>query len=121
MAQQQSLAPAEMFDRYFGPALFTPWASVLLEHAAPRPGERVLDLACGTGTVARRVAPIIGATGTVTALDISPSMLAVARARQAPDGAAIEWREGDAVARDGDDGRERLHTATGAAIAGCGS
>ncbi len=61
MSQQQSPTPAEMFDRYFGPAIFTPWARVLLEYAAPQPGERVLDLACGTGTVARHVAPMVGA------------------------------------------------------------
>jgi ubiquinone/menaquinone biosynthesis C-methylase UbiE len=100
MSQQQSPTPAEMFDQYFGPALFAPWARVLLEYAAPQPGERVLDLACGTGTVARHVAPMVGASGKVVALDISPDMLAVARSHPAPEGAPIEWRAEDATSLD---------------------
>lgn len=104
MSLQQSPTPAEMFDRYFGPALFIPWANVLLEHAAPRPGERVLDLACATGTVARHVAPVVGEKGAVIGLDINPDMLAVARARPAPEGAPIEWRQGDATSLDVPDG-----------------
>jgi ubiquinone/menaquinone biosynthesis C-methylase UbiE len=92
--------PAEMYERFFVPAMFAPWARVLLEYAAPQPGERVLDLACGTGVVARHVAPRIGATGRLIALDLRPGMLAVARSLPAPSGAAIEWREGDAVALD---------------------
>lgn len=100
MSQQQTPTPAEMFDQYFGPALFIPWARVLQGYAAPQPGERVLDLACGPGTVARHVAPVVGATGKVVALDISPEMLAVARSRPAPAGARIEWRAGDATSLD---------------------
>jgi SAM-dependent methyltransferase len=100
ISQQQSPTPAEMFDQYFGPALFTPWAHVLLEYAAPQPGERVLDLACGTGTVARHVVPVVGATGKVVAVDISPDMLAAARSHPAPEGAPIEWRAGDATSLD---------------------
>lgn len=100
MEQQQKLSPVEMFDQYFGPALFTPWARVLLEYVRPQPGERVLDLACGPGTVARHVAPRVGAAGQVVALDINEGMLAVARAHPAPAGATIEWRTGDATALD---------------------
>ena len=100
MSQQQSSTPAEMFDQYFGPALFAPWARILLEHATPQPSERVLDLACGTGTVARHVAPMVGATGKVVALDINPDMLAVALSHPAPAGAPIEWRVGDATSLD---------------------
>ncbi len=97
MTQQQSPTPAEMFDQYFGPTIFTPWARVLLEYAAPQPGERILDLACGTGTVARHVAPMVGASGKVVALDISPDMLAVASSHPAPAGSPFEWRAGDAT------------------------
>lgn len=98
MDEMQKPTPAEMYERYFGPAIFIPWTGVLLEHAAPQPGERVLDLACGTGIVARHVAPVVGAEGEVVGLDVSPDMLAVAGAHPAPAGAAIEWREGDATA-----------------------
>lgn len=71
---------------------------MLLEYAAPQPGERALDLACGTGSVARHVAPLVGAEGKVVALDINPEMLAVGRALPAPEGATIEWQEGNAIA-----------------------
>ncbi len=70
---------------------------VLLESAAPQPGERALDVACGTGSVARHVAPMVGTEGKVVALDISPAMLAVARALPAPPAATIEWLEGNAI------------------------
>lgn len=100
MHPQRNTTTAEMFDQYFGPALFAPWARVLLECASPQPGERVLDLACATGTVARHVAPIVGRKGKVIGLDINPDMLAVARSRPAPEGAQIEWRQGDATSLD---------------------
>lgn len=97
MKVQQPVSPAEMFDQYFGPAIFVPGAHMLLEYATPKQGERVLDLASGTGTVARLTAPIVGAEGNVVALDINPNMLAVARARPAPAGATIKWQQGDAA------------------------
>jgi ubiquinone/menaquinone biosynthesis C-methylase UbiE len=100
MSQHLNLTPAEMFDRYLGTAIFAPWAQVLLSYAAPQPGERVLDLACATGTMARQVAPLVGAEARVVGVDINPARLAVARALPAPEGASIEWREGNAVALD---------------------
>ncbi len=90
--------PAQAYESYFVPALFVPWTAVLLEHAAPRPGERVLDVACGTGVVARNAAPLVGSEGKVAALDISPAMLDVARSLPAPAGARIDWHEGSALA-----------------------
>jgi ubiquinone/menaquinone biosynthesis C-methylase UbiE len=41
--------PAETYEQYFVPAMFLPWATILLRHAALKPRERVLDVACGTG------------------------------------------------------------------------
>lgn len=96
MSDARKPTPAEMYERFFGPAIFVPWAKVLLEHAAPEPGERVLDLACGTGIVARHVAPHLGSEGEVIAVDISPDMLAVARSLPQPEGAKVDWRQGDA-------------------------
>ena len=89
--------PAETYEHYFGPTIADPWTRVLLAYAAPQPGERVLDVACGTGSVARHVAPMVGAHGKVVALDISPAMLAVARTLPAPAGATITWLDGDAT------------------------
>lgn len=98
--QEQGLSPAELFERFFGRSLFIPWTEVLLEYADPRPGERVLDVACATGIVARQVAGRVGDDGAVVGVDISPDMLAVARERAAAEGVAVQWREGDAMELD---------------------
>jgi len=78
------------------PALFAPGASQLLKRANPQPGERVLDLGCGTGVVARLAAPLLGSKGSVTAIDLSPTMLSVGWAAAENEGLDIEWREGRA-------------------------
>jgi len=98
MSQHPNPTPAEVYDQYMRSAIADPWTRVLLEYAAPQPGERVLDVACGTGSVAWHVAPLVGAEGKLVALDINPDMLAVARSLPPPAGATIEWQEGDAVA-----------------------
>ncbi|MGH9796475.1 MAG: class I SAM-dependent methyltransferase [Candidatus Acidiferrales bacterium] len=100
MSAQQGPTPAETYEQYLVPAIAHPWTRVLLKYAAPQPGERVLDVACGTGSVARHVAPVVGTPGKVVALDVSPDMLTVARSLPAPAGATIEWRQGDAVSLD---------------------
>lgn len=98
MNQPQPRNPAETYESYFVPAMFLPWATILLRHAAAQSGERVLDVACGTGIVARQAAPRVGADGQVVALDMNPAMLAVASALSAPSGATITWQEGNAMA-----------------------
>lgn len=90
-------APAELFERFFGPSIFVPWTRVLLDFAEPEPGERVLDLACATGIVARQVARLLGAEGRVVGLDVDPGMLRVARERASSEGVTVEWREADAT------------------------
>lgn len=89
--------PAQMYEEILVPAIFRPWARVVLERAAPKPGERLLDLACGTGIIAREAAPRIGAAGAIVAVDLRPGMLDVARALPRTDGATVEWRQGDAT------------------------
>jgi ubiquinone/menaquinone biosynthesis C-methylase UbiE len=98
MSQPQPSIAAETYEQYSVPAMFVPWATILLRHASFRPGERVLDVACGTGIVARLAAPLVGSNGQVVALDLNQAMLAVARARPAPSGATITWQEGNAMA-----------------------
>src|SRR5262245_6446130 len=97
MAQRQDHAlasHAEAYERIVVPALYAPLAEDLLNRAAPRPGEWVLDVACGTGIVARRAARRVGPMGRVVGVDPNPGMLAVARGAAAAEGAAIEWRQG---------------------------
>ncbi len=66
--------PAEAFEQYIVPPLFELWAEKLIQIAQPRKGERVLDVACGTGIVARRIAPLVSPSGTVAGLDFNPNM-----------------------------------------------
>jgi len=87
----------ENYERYFVPAIGAPVANDLISMAALRPGERVLDVACGTGVVARLASHAVGAAGTVAGLDMNPGMLAVARLKTPP-GTAIDWHEGSAEA-----------------------
>ncbi|HMO56358.1 MAG TPA: class I SAM-dependent methyltransferase [Roseiflexaceae bacterium] len=96
----QSPSPAEMYEQFYGPGMFQPLTAVFVEYVAPQLGEHVLDMACGTGMVARHVAPLVGSDGTVVGIDINPAMLAVARNQPVPPGASIEWREGDAATVD---------------------
>lgn len=76
--------------------LSTPWAPILAEQAEPQAGDRVLDIAWGTGVVARVAAQQVGVTGQVTGLDINPGMLKVARSLGQVAGATVDWHEGDA-------------------------
>jgi ubiquinone/menaquinone biosynthesis C-methylase UbiE len=98
MVQNDSWGAVDAYERYYVPAMFLPWAKILLHHAAVRSGERVLDVACGTGIVAREVAPLVGSSGRVAGVDVSAAMLAVARSLPAPSGATITWHEGNAMA-----------------------
>ncbi len=85
--------PAEGYENYMVPTLFQPCARKLVEEAAPKPDDRVLDVGCGTGIVAREVAPRLGADGAVTGVDLSSNMLAVAKATAARQGLTIQWHE----------------------------
>jgi ubiquinone/menaquinone biosynthesis C-methylase UbiE len=85
----------ENYEKHFVPMIGAPLAADLVEVAALRQGERVLDVACGTGVVARLVAERVGTAGSVAAIDINPGMLAVARAA-APATVAVDWQEANA-------------------------
>lgn len=87
----------ENYENFFVPAISEPLAADLVSAAALRPGERILDVACGTGVVTRLAAAQVGETGAVAGLDVNPGMLAVARSAT-PSGATIEWYETSAEA-----------------------
>ena len=76
------------YDRFMRPQLFEPWARVLTAAAKLGPGQRVLDVASGTGVVAHAAAHIVGPGGAVTASDISAAMLDVNRSRARPESSA---------------------------------
>jgi ubiquinone/menaquinone biosynthesis C-methylase UbiE len=83
---------AENYERYFVPSIGAPVAADLMKAASLRPGERVLDAACGTGVVTKLAAERVAPGGTVAGLDPNPAMLAVARATTRSD-VSIEWHE----------------------------
>ena len=85
---------AAIYQDQIVPALMEEWAPRVAEAARIRPGQRVLDVACGTGVLTRAVALRAGPSGSVTGLDLSPRMLAIA-ARLSP---TLIWREGSAEA-----------------------
>jgi ubiquinone/menaquinone biosynthesis C-methylase UbiE len=88
---------AEAYEELLVPHMFEPWSKLLLTEARLSTGESVLDVACGPGTVARTASQMVGPKGKVTATDISPPMLDVARAKpKAPHSAPIEYVESPA-------------------------
>jgi SAM-dependent methyltransferase len=91
---QLSVEAAEAYEAGFVPALFADWAPALVDAAGVQPGQAVLDVACGTGVVAREAADRQRGRGRVVGLDLNEAMLVVAR-RLRPD---IDWLQGDAAA-----------------------
>jgi SAM-dependent methyltransferase len=97
---QVNAAAAEVYDAFFVPALFGQFTGPVLRQAGVETGERVLDVGCGTGIVARAARQRVGATGQVAGVDPNEGMLAVAR--RSP--AAIDWRRGTAESLPFEDG-----------------
>ena len=90
---QLSVTQAETYESMFVTALFGDWAGPLVEAAGVVPGQRVLDVACGTGVVARAAAERLAGNGSVVGVDVNDGMLTVAR-RLRPD---IAWHQADAA------------------------
>jgi len=83
-----------IYDEIMVPRMFDPWAELLLDKLQLQNVQAVLDVACGPGTVTRRAAHRVGASGRVTGCDLSPAMLEIARARNSADASApIEYVE----------------------------
>ena len=89
---QDEIAAAEAYEELHVPALFEQWAPRVLDAVPVRAGSRVLDVACGTGILAREAVGRVGVDGFVAGVDPGLGMLAVAK-RLAP---AVEWRQGTA-------------------------
>jgi ubiquinone/menaquinone biosynthesis C-methylase UbiE len=91
---EKARTPAEVYDEMFVPALFQQWGPIVASAAQIGLGERVLDVACGTGVLAGAALERVGPRGSVAGLDPNADMLSVARRKSA----RIEWREGRAEA-----------------------
>jgi ubiquinone/menaquinone biosynthesis C-methylase UbiE len=88
-------AGARTYERFLVPALMAPWAEDLVDAVGVGTGQRVLDVACGTGIVARTAARAVGAGGSVVGVDVNPAMLAIA-AEVATSDLPIRWEQADA-------------------------
>lgn len=84
----------EIYERVLVPPLFRPFAEQLIGRVTPIPGDSVIDVACGTGIVARVARERLGSAAQIVGVDVAPAMLAVARSTDA----TIDWREGNATA-----------------------
>jgi ubiquinone/menaquinone biosynthesis C-methylase UbiE len=89
-ALEAAIAAVSAYEGLHVPALFKQWAVRVVDAAKVRDRERVLDVACGTGILAREAALRVGSHGSVAGVDPNPGMLAVAE-RLEP---SIQWREG---------------------------
>lgn len=89
---RDQIAAATAYEQLHVPASFRQWAPLVCDAARIAAGHRVLDVACGTGVLAREAASRVGPTGVVAGLDADPGMLGVAR-QLAP---AIDWQPGTA-------------------------
>jgi ubiquinone/menaquinone biosynthesis C-methylase UbiE len=100
-AQEEWQLPGEapvLYQRFLVPAMTAMWAADLIDSAALERSDRVLDLACGTGVVARIAAERVGDQGRVVGLDINEAMLAVARSLSVASDEPIEWCRGSVLA-----------------------
>lgn len=89
---QVTQTAAEIYEQFFVPALFQEWTQHVADFAQIKAGQTVLDVACGTGVLTRKVAKYVGINGHAVGLDVNEGMLDVAR-EKAPH---IEWRQGQA-------------------------
>lgn len=83
---------ASSYHELMVPALFEQYGYLIIDEAKIEPTDRVLDIACGTGVVARIAASRLNGGDRVVGLDMNPGMLAVAE-KYSPD---IEWQQGTA-------------------------
>jgi ubiquinone/menaquinone biosynthesis C-methylase UbiE len=85
------------YDRYLGPIFFHGYADDLAARLPVAPGMRVLETACGTGIVTRRLAERIRDHGSLVATDLNEAMIAHGRTTLPAEAALLEWRQADAT------------------------
>jgi ubiquinone/menaquinone biosynthesis C-methylase UbiE len=83
----------EIYERVLVGPLFRPFAEQLIARVAPKPTDSIIDVACGTGIVARVARERLGPQARIVGVDLAPAMLAVARSVDQ----TIDWRQGNAT------------------------
>ncbi len=91
-ADERAMAGARAYEALHVPALFEEWVQPVLDAAEVQPGQAVVDVACGTGVLARGARERVGSAGSVIGVDPDPGMLGVATEIEP----SIEWRRGTA-------------------------
>lgn len=91
-----SITFAERYEATLVPVIFRPWARELIRRIVPESGERILDLACGTGAVGREVFASGVEPGVLIGADISEGMLDVARSKASEAGIKVEYLQASA-------------------------
>jgi ubiquinone/menaquinone biosynthesis C-methylase UbiE len=86
----------EKYDAHLGPMLFEPYAADFVRRLALPHGCSVLELACGTGILTRRILAALPEGGRLTATDLNPPMLEKAGSRVGED-PRLQWRTADAM------------------------
>src|SRR5437868_10383104 len=86
----------ENYDRYLGPTLFEPYAADLVARVDVPDSSAVLELACGTGIVTRRLRDRLAASTNLVATDLNEAMMNYA-SRKFKDGENVEWKQADAT------------------------
>ena len=87
----------ENYDRYLGPVIFEPYAEDLVSRLKEKKLERILEIACGTGIVTRRLRDALPTTTEIVATDLNEDMFAFAR-RKFKNGENVRWQQADASA-----------------------
>jgi len=87
----------ENYDSYMVPLIFEPFAADFAQRAASLSPSTVLEIAAGTGVVARALAPKLSPSASYIVTDLNQPMLDYAASRQPPDN-RIKWYQADALA-----------------------
>lgn len=95
--QLQGNAP-QIYEEQSVPTIFRPLTELTLRQVDIPAGARIVDVACGTGIVARLVAEKVGKSGSVVGVDLNAGMIEVAKQNSPMTGPNVEWRQGDVTA-----------------------
>ncbi|MCP4104017.1 MAG: methyltransferase domain-containing protein [Desulfobacteraceae bacterium] len=88
----------EAYEKYIVPAFSGAWAQDIVQRAALRSGDRILDVGCGTGIVSRYAFKALGKAGHITGVDVNEAMIEKAREICPPNIVPIEWKQGNVEA-----------------------
>jgi ubiquinone/menaquinone biosynthesis C-methylase UbiE len=88
----------DFYEKYQVPSAFEPLARKFVERMGLKPGQRMLDVACGTGIVGRLAASSIGRDGKIVGVDFNSAMIEIAQRHPSSDGPSLEWHVADAAA-----------------------